>query len=639
MISHLKIPRQQLYVPGDIRLIIRDLHLDPEIKRTICCPRCFYLYPVDDPPHACTARATRRSQKCHEPLYKSVARNPSSPQVCRYFSTQSFMDWLARFLSRPGIEDLLDKSLSTTAESASISDIWDSNMWKTLKTSDGKQFTGYSGNLVFSLNVDWFNPSGNKTAGKHISLGTIAMMCLNLPPHLRASHDNIFLAGLTPGPSEPTVTQINHVLEPLVNELKELWTGVKFDSTINFPGGRIIKVMLGPIVCDLPAIRKVLGMAGHSSHKNMCSFCRVTKEKIDRVDLDRIRPRIADVLRKQAENWKNATTLDERKEIFETYGVRYSILFKLPYFDPLTSAVVEPMHNIFLGLLKNHGQALFGLKSLEKKSSKNSCFQPKSRTDSETSSDADDAGNSDNSGSAKSDREHKEEETACEGEKNDSMDVEELLGALQDLDLASDPPSSSESDDSSSEANSSSHQSLSLTELNPLGDRFFENEKFLLILREVNAQFMLPSWIGRVPATIGSAKGGKLKADEWVILFEIIMIPALIRILFENSSDIFQIAVFQNLLHLSSITNIIRSLEITTDDIEALRVHLKAYRQGLLVIFPSFPTKPNHHYALHLPDCLSQFGPAPQWTAWSFERLNGSLASIPTNNHIGKSSV
>ncbi|KNE87440.1 hypothetical protein PSTG_19175 [Puccinia striiformis f. sp. tritici PST-78] len=114
------------------------------------------------------------------------------------------------------------------------------------------------------------------------------------------------------------------------------------------------------------------------------------------------------------------------------------------------------------------------------------------------------------------------------------------------------------------------------------------------------------------------------------------MIPTLVRILFENSSDTFQISVFQNLLHLTSITNIVRGLEITADDIEALRFHLKSYRQGLLQLFPSFSTKPNHHYALHIPDCLLQFGPAPQWTAWSFERLNGALASIPTNNHIGK---
>ncbi|PLW34277.1 hypothetical protein PCANC_17677 [Puccinia coronata f. sp. avenae] len=67
-----------------------------------------------------------------------------------------------------------------------MSDIWDLKMWKTLNTTDGQQFTRLPGNLVFSLNVNWFNPLSNKAAGKHKSLGTIALVCLNLPPHIRA---------------------------------------------------------------------------------------------------------------------------------------------------------------------------------------------------------------------------------------------------------------------------------------------------------------------------------------------------------------------------------------------------------------------------------------------------------------------
>ena len=39
----------------------------------------------------------------------------------------------------------------------------------------------------------------------------------------------------------------------------------------------------------------------------------------------------------------------ERDELFKTYGVRYTELNRLPYFDAIRMTVVDPMHNILLG--------------------------------------------------------------------------------------------------------------------------------------------------------------------------------------------------------------------------------------------------------------------------------------------------
>jgi hypothetical protein len=310
------------------------------------------------------------------------------------------------------------------------------------------------------------------------------------------------------------------------------------------------------------------------------------------------------------------------------------------------------MHNIFLGLLHHHGRDLFGLKMPAKKSNNEQPFQHRS-TSPETESVHLDV----ERGSELSALEDTQLPN-CEGNQKDMQNDStlELLALFENLDLACAVGSETASSESASFLDSELdlHEDLNQeeseddelfsefdceahTDLNPLGSRFFGKTENLQTLRDVNAEFTLPSWIGRVPSTVGAAKGGKLKADEWVILFEVVMIPTLIRILFENEScNIFGIGVFENILHLTSIVNIVRSLKIGNEDIQALRFHLKAYRQGLLDIFPSFTTKPNHHLALHLPDGLHQLGAAPQWTAWSFERLNGSLASIPTNNHIGK---
>ncbi|KAF9440835.1 hypothetical protein P691DRAFT_639106, partial [Macrolepiota fuliginosa MF-IS2] len=77
------------------------------------------------------------------------------------------------------------------------------------------------GRLVFSLNVDWFNPLGNIQNGKHVSVGTIYMTCLNLPQGIWDKMENIFLVGIIPGPNEPSLTHINHLIEPLVDVLLE----------------------------------------------------------------------------------------------------------------------------------------------------------------------------------------------------------------------------------------------------------------------------------------------------------------------------------------------------------------------------------------------------------------------------------
>jgi len=56
----------------------------------------------------------------------------------------------------------------------------------------------------------------------------------------------------------------------------------------------------------------------------------------------------SDVL--QLEGCKSKTELAQ-KEL--QLGCRYSSLLDLPYFDPPTMLVIDPMHNLFLGLAKH----------------------------------------------------------------------------------------------------------------------------------------------------------------------------------------------------------------------------------------------------------------------------------------------
>ncbi|MBW0554077.1 hypothetical protein O181_093792 [Austropuccinia psidii MF-1] len=80
--------------------------------------------------------------------------------------------------------------------------------------------------LVFSIFVDWFNAHGRSTQLDRIE--PIILICLNLPPSERFNPRNVYVAGIIPGPKEPTALQLNYLLMPLIKELKGLWQGYHF---------------------------------------------------------------------------------------------------------------------------------------------------------------------------------------------------------------------------------------------------------------------------------------------------------------------------------------------------------------------------------------------------------------------------
>lgn len=45
-------------------------------------------------------------------------------------------------------------------------------------------------------------------------------------------------------------------------------------------------------------------------------------------------------------------TKTNRERLEKEYGVRYSVLLELDYFDPVRMTVIDPMHNLFLGTAK-----------------------------------------------------------------------------------------------------------------------------------------------------------------------------------------------------------------------------------------------------------------------------------------------
>jgi hypothetical protein len=130
-----------------------------------------------------------------------------------------------------------------------------------------------------TLSYDGFNPYHNKIARKSASVGSLAMACLSLPPSVR--YNKIFL--VLPGPKQPALDQINHIIQLLVDVLKDSYIKGTFIKHTQRPEGRRSLEALVDLVNDLPASRKMVGCAGHSAEK-FCSLCELPRSRINNVD-------------------------------------------------------------------------------------------------------------------------------------------------------------------------------------------------------------------------------------------------------------------------------------------------------------------------------------------------------------------
>ena len=220
-------------------------------------------------------------------------------------------------------------------------------------------------NFLLTLNVDWFCPFEHS----QYSVGAIYLTIQNLPISIRNKPENIILVGIIPGPTEPHLN-LNSYLAPLVSELNIAWNdGIPVPVTVgNQQVTLTIRLALTCVACDIPATRKVCGFLGHRATLG-CNKCLKKFEQV--------------IDRENGSTWTNysgfdPTTWDKRTQsdhrqhcdaintVFEEQGtqsslqkeesargLRYSILLKLPYFDPIRYAVIDPMHNLFLGTGKH----------------------------------------------------------------------------------------------------------------------------------------------------------------------------------------------------------------------------------------------------------------------------------------------
>ncbi|KAF8123624.1 hypothetical protein EV363DRAFT_1179737, partial [Boletus edulis] len=172
----------------------------------------------------------------------------------------------------------------------------------------------------------------------------------------------MYLAGIIPGPKQPSLENLNHYIRPLIQQLAESWErGVWYSRTANSPQGRLTRSAIALAVCDLPAARHLSALASVGSHF-ICSVCNCYhKTSYGRVDYEKWVLRDKDKLRRCAELWRDAATVGERDRLFKEHGVRWSELWWLPYWDPARQLVIDSMHCILEGLVQHHSRNLLRL--------------------------------------------------------------------------------------------------------------------------------------------------------------------------------------------------------------------------------------------------------------------------------------
>lgn len=231
-----------------------------------------------------------------------------------------------------------------------LEDIYDAAMWSDFQQYLGTPFLSSPHSFAFALNVDWFQPYQHTT----FSVGVLYLTILNLPRTIRYKRENAILIGIIPGPHEPKLN-INSFLMPLVEELLQFWNGIQLSIC-----GKDVLVKAGVlcVACDLPAGRKTCGFLGHTA-KLGCSKCLKSfpgefgKKDYSGFERSMWSKRDDKHHRENLEKIKASNTQSKTRELESLYGVRYSCLVDLPYFDAPRMLCIDPMHNLFLGTGKH----------------------------------------------------------------------------------------------------------------------------------------------------------------------------------------------------------------------------------------------------------------------------------------------
>ncbi|KAG1736838.1 uncharacterized protein EDB91DRAFT_1055457 [Suillus paluster] len=345
----------QLEIPfRTLQSATRVLALDTPFYTLPCCPTCREVYPPAGSTHE-----QDHCMTCNIPLFlpdttkRGFLRAKKIPYVKYPYLPLSVQ--IQSILMILGVEATLDGWRSKPRTPGQYTDIFDGNVCRlNLKAPDGTLFFSNSPNelqgpnnelrLGVNLGIDWFSYIRSNIAPSHSSCPTSFSIC-NLPPKYRYRTSNLISLTAMEAWHQGT-NRIVSILNP------QIYPKIGSYSY----QGRLVRVALVAVVCDKPAAHKIGGFGSHS-HTNLCTACWITqvdKARAAAFVKDAFKERTNLEQRELGEQYRQLTTPTARKNFVKDFATCYTQLARLPYFDLVNQVVIDPMHNLFLGLVKTH---------------------------------------------------------------------------------------------------------------------------------------------------------------------------------------------------------------------------------------------------------------------------------------------
>ncbi|PIL28288.1 hypothetical protein GSI_09576 [Ganoderma sinense ZZ0214-1] len=382
-------PQQNILsqIPTNLKQALERFNLSARTTTYAACPTCHFVYPPSNAPDSdnfvypalCHNRLGSGGGICNTPLLDPRPGSDDQKPV-RPYVVHDLKEYESGLLSSAENVRLINASCDETMAEIRRNEPPPSFATGPFQARFVRTFVfdhqanrlfidrGEEIRLLFALHVDSFNVEGMSVRGASTSCTIISLACLNLPTNIRYKSENIGLIAIIPGPREPHLTELNFYLAPVIDTFCESWErGTCHSRVALHPDGCVSRSAVAAAVMDLVAARKAAQLASHSAHI-YCHVCTCSgKATRGRTDFEHWVSRHPQEMRKQAEAWRDATRSSEQDKIFAQHGVRWSELWRLPYWDPTRQLIVDSMHCIFEGLIPYHFRDILRLTSANAK--------------------------------------------------------------------------------------------------------------------------------------------------------------------------------------------------------------------------------------------------------------------------------